>query len=304
MWFKNALVYRLHNWDVSPETLEDSLAGLSLQSLSGLELQNRGWVPSQSDPARYVYELNGQLLLSYASEKKLLPASVVNQVLKQRVLEMEERDGFKPGRKRTKELKEEVTDELLPRAFAVRSKTLIWVNPKHKLLVIDSSSLTKADDVVALLVRTIPGLSLSLVRTKLSPTVAMTSWLTKDDAPAAFTIDRDCELKGRTEEASTVRYVKHALDAQEIKAHIEAGKEATKLAMTWSDKISFVLTEAMQIKRLAPLDILKENSQPDGQDDAFDADFALMTTELSALFEALFEALGGQLHAGDDAMAA
>ncbi|MDX1670464.1 MAG: recombination-associated protein RdgC, partial [Limnobacter sp.] len=269
-----------------------------------LELQNRGWAPSHSDTSKYLHELNGQLLLTYASEKKLLPASVVNQVVKQRVLEMEERDGFKPGRKRTKELKEEITDELLPRAFAVRSKTLIWVNPKAKWLVIDSSSMTKADDVVALLIRTIPGLSLSLVRTKLSPTVAMTSWLTEGDAPASFTIDRDCELKGRNEEASTVRYVKHALDAEEIKAHIQAGKEATKLAMTWADKISFVLTEAMQIKRLSPLDILKENNQHDMQEDAFDADFALMTTEMNALLPALIDALGGELQAGQDEKAA
>lgn len=295
MWFKNLLVYRLNNWNVTTEQLEDQVASLSLQPLSGLELQTKGWVSPKSENDPYVHELSGHLLLCYASEKKLLPSSVVNQVAKQRALEMEERDGFKPGRKRLKELKEEITDELLPRAFAIRSKTWVWIDPANKTLVIDAASLSKADDIVSLLVRTIPGLSFSLVRTKLSPAVAMTTWLSEDACPPLFTIDRDCELKGRSEEASTVRYVKHALDPEEIKSHIQAGKEVTKLAMTWADKISFVLHETMQIKRISPLDVIKEQAEFNGEDDTFDADFGLMAAELRHLIPALLEALGGEM---------
>lgn len=295
MWFKNLLIYRLNHWDMTTEKLEEQLESLSLQPLSGLELQTKGWVSPKSDNEPLVHELSGQLLLGYASEKKLLPSSVVNQVAKQRAQEMEERDGFKPGRKRLKELKEEITDELLPRAFAIRSKTLIWIDPRNKTLVIDAASLTKADDIVSLLVRTVPGLSLSLVRTKLSPSVAMTTWLAEDACPPMFTVDRDCELKGRSEEASTVRYVKHALDPDEIKSHIQAGKEVTKLAMTWADKISFVLHETMQIKRISPLDVIKEQAEFNGEDDTFDADFGLMTAELRHLIPALLEALGGEM---------
>ena len=92
-----------------------------------------------------------------------------------------------------------------------------------------------------------------------------------------------------------MRYVKHALDPEEIKSHIQAGKEVTKLAMTWADKISFVLHETMQIKRISPLDVIKEQAEFNGEDDTFDADFGLMAAELRHLIPALLEALGGEM---------
>lgn len=295
MWFKNLLVYRLHNWPTTTEKLEEQLASLSLQPIAGLELNTKGWVSPKADNGSCLHELAGHLLLCFASEKKLLPSSVINQVVKQRAQEIQERDGFKPGRKRLKELKEEITDELLPRAFSVQTKTLIWIDPSNRTLVMDAASLSKADDIVALLVRTIPGLSLSLVRTRLSPAVAMTTWLEEDACPPSFTVDRDCELKGRSEEASAVRYVKHALDSDEIRAHIKAGKEVTRLAMTWADKISFVLHETMQIKRISPLDVVKEQAGFNDNEDTFDADFGLMTAELSRLIPSILESLGGEM---------
>lgn len=296
MWFKNCLIYRLSQWDETPDSLQDKLSAFSLQPLSGLEMQTRGWVPPKPDSEPLVHMLGHHILLGFGSEKKLLPSSVVNQFAKQRALEMEERDGFKPGRKRMREIKDEITDELLPRAFAIRSQTRIWIDPTAGLLVVDAASPSKADDAVGLLIKTVPGMKLALLKTKIAPTVAMTAWLAEQDNPPQFTIDRDCELKSRGEEASAVRYVKHALESDEIAAHIKSGKDVTKLALTWADKLSFVLHENLQIKRLAPLDILKENADFAADDDLFNADFGLMTAELSRLIDALVEALGGELN--------
>lgn len=295
MWFKNLFIYRLTNWQETSESLEDKLAQFSLQPLSGLEMQSRGWVSVKDDTGPYVHALESQLLIAFGSEKKLLPTTVVNQFARQRAQEIEERDGFKPGRKRMKEIKEEITDELLPRAFALRSKLYAWIDPKAGWLVIDAASATRADDLASLLIRSVPGIGLALVKTKLAPTVAMTTWLAEDDNPPGFTIDRDCELKGRGEDASTVRYVKHALEPGDIQAHIKAGKDVTKLALTWSDRISFVLQENLQIKRIAPLDIIKEQADTFGDDDTFNADFGLMTAELQRLIPAIVDALGGEL---------
>ena len=86
----------------------------------------------------------------------------------------------------------------------------------------------------------------------------MTGWVADGDAPGGFSIDQDMEL--RSAENAVVRYSKHALDGEEIPQHIAAGKVVTRLGMTWGDKISFVLDEKMQLKRLAFLDILKEEA--------------------------------------------
>jgi recombination associated protein RdgC len=124
----------------------------------------------------------------------------------------------------------------------------------------------------------------------------MTSWLADDAAPAGFTVDQEIELQASAESKATVRYVRHPLDAEELRRHIAAGKRCTRLAMTWNDRVSFVLTDALAIKRVAPLDVVKE--QIDGtmsdEDERFDADFALMAGELSAMLGDLTEALGGE----------
>src|SRR3546814_19571939 len=67
--------------------------------------------------------------------------------------------------------------------------------------------------------------------------------------------------------------------------------------MTWSDRISFVLTEALTIKRVTPLDVIKDESDTTAQneDERFDADMMLMTGELSKMLTDLVAALGGEV---------
>jgi recombination associated protein RdgC len=140
-----------------------------------------------------------------------------------------------------------------------------------------------------------------MLHTQLSPSSAMADWLAGGDAPAGFTIDRDCELKAVGEEKAAVRYVRHALDGDEIggeiKAHLASGKLPTRLALTWDDRISFILTEKSEIKRLAFLDLLKEAAEKTAEhaDEQFDADFALMTGEFARFLPQIVEALGGEV---------
>lgn len=296
MWFKNLLVYRLNQWHETPASLAEKLSLKALQPCAGLEMQSRGWVPPKGEGEPVVHTMGPQLMISLGVEKKLLPTTVINQFAKARAAEIEEQQGYKPGRKQMKEIKEAITDELLPRAFAITRKTYVWIDPVDKFLVIDAASVGKADEVVEMLHKTLDGVSLSFIKTQMSPSAAMTAWLAGSDTPPNFTIDQDCELRGRGDAAATVRYVRHSLEDEEIRKHIKSGKEATKLGLTWNGKISFVLHENLQLKRMAPLDILKEQSQVDAQEDSFDTDFALMTGELKKLLPAVFDMLGGEVN--------
>jgi recombination associated protein RdgC len=195
-----------------------------------------------------------------------------------------------------REIRERVADELLPRAFTRRRTTYAWIDPVGGWFIVDAANPAKADELLETLHKSVDDLSLVLVKTRLSPASAMTGWLAADEAPASFTIDRDCELRAPGEEKATVRYVRHLLESGEIRRHVEAGKQATRLALTWNDRISFVLHESFQVKRLAFLDILKEQSEQNAEtvDEQFDADFAIMAGELSRLLPDLVNALGGE----------
>ncbi len=295
MWFKNLTLYRVTKWEETPASLVEKLAKRALQSCSGLDMQRVGWVSPKAEDEPLVHQLGSQLLVSLGIEKKLLPATVINQFTKVRAAEIEEQQGYKPGRKEMKEIKEAMVDELLPRAFAIRSKVNAWIDPVDGWMVIDAANLAKADEVVTQLVKTLEGFSVSLIKTKLSPSAAMTTWLGANEAPASFTVDQDCELREKGESGSTVRYVKHALELDEISKHLKAGKEVTKMAMTWNDKISFVMHENLQLKRIVPLDLIKDQADVNSEDDSFDTDFAIMTGELKKLIPSVVDALGGEV---------
>lgn len=294
MFFKNLLVYRLTQWNISPADLEKKLAQRVLQPCSGLQMMSSGWVAPKADNAPLVHVQGGQLMISLGVEKKLLPSTVINQFAKAKATEFEEQQGYKPGSKQMKEIKEAVTDELLPRAFVITRKTYAWIDTEGRFLVVDASGLTKADELLEMLIKTVDGIAMEPIKTNTSTVVAMTSWLGGEELPSVFTVDRDCELRATGYKKATVRYVRHTLEAEEITKHIDAGKEVTKLAMTWNYKFSFVLHENMQIKRLTPLDIVKEQAESADAEEVFDTDFAIMTGELRKLLSDVLDILEGE----------
>ena len=295
MWFKNLSVYRLPaNLDLDLVRLEERLARNALQPCGNMDRESQGWVSPRGDD-RLLHVLNRQVLIALGVEQKLLPGSIVSQFADERAAEIEEQQGYKLGRKQMRELKQQITDELLPRAFVRRRITRAWIDPVNGWLVVDAATPLKAEELLERLNKTLDDLPVRTLHTELSPGAAMTEWLLAGEAPAGFTIDRDLELCASDDGKATVRYVRHALEGEEIQQHISAGKTATRLALTWNDRISFVLGEQLQLKRLAFLDILKENSeQADNADEQFDLDFALMAGEAAKLLADLVDALGGE----------
>ncbi|MDP3844004.1 MAG: recombination-associated protein RdgC [Oxalobacteraceae bacterium] len=296
MWFKNLQLYRLSlPVNLTAESLNQALANLAFSPSTSMDLQNQGWA-SPRDNDLLVHTVNGQMLIMLGTEKKLLPASVINQVCKAKATELEEQQGFKPGRKQMRELKEQVTDELLPRAFSIRRNTWAWIDPVNGWLVVDGASPARADELLKPLLKVVNNVQLYSLRVVQSPVAAMTSWLAADEAPAGFSIDQDTELRSAGDDKAAVRYVSHTIDPDDVRRHIAAGKQCTRLALTWADRISFVLTESLAIKRVTALDVIKENSDSKMQNDEerFDSDFVLMAGELNRMLGDLVTALGGE----------
>lgn len=295
MWFKNLQLYRLPApWKIELAPLIEQLGCGRFQPCGSQDPLSRGWVPPRG--GELVHSVGGQWLLMLCVEQRLLPSSVVNDEVRERAEKIAIEQGYPPGRKALRDLKDRVTEELLPRAFTRRGKTPVWIDPVNGWLGVDASSLTRAEEPLEHLRQCLDNFPLALVQTQMSPSAAMADWLAGGDAPAGFTVDRDCELKSVDEEKAAVRYVRHPLEGDEIKAHLVAGKLPTRLAMTWDDRISFVLTEKGEIKRLAFLDVVKENAEQGAEnaEEIFDAEFALMSGEFARFIPALLEALGGE----------
>ena len=301
MWFKNLIIYRLPApWLIGLDALRSSLSAGEFFSCPSYQPLSLGWEPPREN-GELIYANNRQWLLSLAVEQRLLPAAVINEATQRRAKQIADQHGFAPGRKQTKEIKERVTEELMPRAFTTKRKTFVWIDPHNGWLVVDAGSPAKAEEVIEHLRRSLDHFPLKPLHTQRSPQSAMADWLAAGEAPAGFTVDRDCELKSVADEKAAVRYVRHPLEGdgigEQIQSHLAAGKLPTRIAMTWDSRISFVLTERMEIKRVAFLDIVKEEAEKSAEyaDEQFDADFALMAGELQRFIPHLIDALGGEM---------
>lgn len=291
--FKNLQMYRLNGFKMTADELSAALKSNEFTPASSVELMRQGWDSPRSHDS-LVHAVNGQYLLKLKTEKRLLPSSVINQVAKERAAELEEAQGFAPGKKAMKEIKERVADDLLPQAFRVDTSILAWIDPINGWLMIDTASPSKADEVVKHLLKSIDRLPLESLRVMRSPVAAMTEWLQTDEAPTCFTIDQDATLRATGESKAQVQYKRHTLDVDDVGKHIAAGKQCTRLAMTWSDKISFQLDESLTIKTIKMLDVIKETeSSAKNDDERFDSDMALFTGELAKMAADLVDALGG-----------
>lgn len=297
MYFKNLHPYRLSTeWPVTAEGLHEQLATKPFRPCGSQDFESRGWVAPCQDGA-LVHEAGLDWLICLQSEAKILPPAVINKEADKRAAEIEEQQGFKLGRKAMKELREQITAELLPRAFTRIRMTPAWINIAAGWLVVNASSQKRAEDVLELLRHTLDTFPLALLRTERSPMSAMADWLA-GGAPDGFTLDQDFALQSISEDRARATFKGHDLEAAHVAEHLEAGRLPIKLAMTYDDRLSFVLTERGELKRIEFLDVVRDQAKADDHDDAqalFDAEFTLMTGELLRLLPALVDAMGGEL---------
>jgi recombination associated protein RdgC len=305
MWFKNLVVYRLpKDWSLSAAELENQLARRQLRECGSLEMFNRGWMPpagSTAEDQRLVQTVHQQHLISLGTNQKLLPGSIIKQESQERARALEKEQGHPVGRRQLREIRDRVTTELRARALTRRKSMRAWIDPENGWFVVDSASIPRAEELVETLRDTLGSFAVVPLETERSPQTAMGGWLALGDAPGRFVIDQELELQAVDKTKATVRYVRHPLEAKEIKAHLSAGKYVTRLGLTWNDRISFVLTDKLQIKRADYLEMAEERESGEesgavelSAEEKFATDFLLMSGELAQLLKEIFEALGGE----------
>ena len=292
--FKNLLIYRIaQGWEPELGAATQALQAQHFSPCSATQEQSSGWLPPRGqEHAPMIESIGGHWIMRHVTESKILPASVVDAQVEQKAAAIEAQTGRRPGKKERRDLKDEARLSLLPLAFTKTHGHWVWIDPRQQLLVIDAASPQRADAILTALVEQWPGFVPRMLQTQEAPASAMAAWLQEQAAPGAFSLGDECELKATDETRATVRYARHALEIEEIQGHLQAGKRPTRLSLGWGDRCQFVLTDTLQIKKLALSDAVSEGR--DSSDDRFDADVALTTGELSQLIPQLLEALGGE----------
>lgn len=300
MWFRNLLVYRLtQDIDLSAEHVETALAGKPARPCTSQELATYGFTaPLGKGPDAPLLHASGDfMLLAARKEERILPSTVVRDALKEKTDEIEAAQARKVYKKERDQLKDEIIQTLLPRAFVRKARTFAAIAPKQGLIIVDASSPKRAEDLLSTLREAIGSLPIRPVSVQVAPSATLTEWVKQQQTEGRFFILDECELRDTHEDGGVVRCKRQDLTSEEIQLHLSAGKQVTQLALAWQDKLSFVLDDKLTIKRLRFEDILQEQAAQDGGDDALaqeDASFTLMMLTLVEFLPELFAALGGE----------
>ncbi|MDX1799457.1 MAG: recombination-associated protein RdgC [Marinobacter sp.] len=300
MWFRNARVFRFTKpFDITAEALEAQLQDSAFKPCGPQDTMRQGWVPPLGKHGeQLVHSANGYHLIALRKEEKLLPGSVVNELVADKVDALETEQHRKIRKKEKDEIKEQVLLEMLPQAFSKNRRCYAYLAPAEGVLVVDASSAKQAEDLASTLRKSLGSLPVRPPAVEQAPSFTFTGWLNETiDLPATLTLGTECELKDTSEDGGIVRCKGLDLQGDEIRNHLEAGMMVTKLSVTWDDNLSFVLDEELGIKRLKFGDTLQDKLDDVDADDAaarFDAAFSLMTLELSRLIPGLLDALGGE----------
>lgn len=300
MWFRNLLVYRLtQDLSVDAEALETALATKPARPCASQELTTYGFIApfGKGEDAPLVHVSGDFMLIAARKEDRILPGSVVRDALKEKVEEIEAEQMRKVYKKERDQIKDEIIQAFLPRAFIRRSSTFAAIAPKQGLILVNSASPKRAEDLLSTLREVIGTLPVRPLTVKVAPTATLTDWVKTQTAAPGFHVLDECELRDTNEDGGIVRCKRQDLTSDEIQLHLSAGKFVTQLALAWEDKLSFVLDDKTVIKRLRFEDLLTDQAEQDGGDEALgqlDASFTLMMLTLNEFLPQLFEALGGE----------
>ncbi|EPL8679514.1 recombination-associated protein RdgC [Klebsiella michiganensis] len=293
--FKNVFTYRLSR-DIAFNT-EDVISGLNnhlFTPCGSQDMAKAGWTETFGD--KLVYDANGFLLMTMRREEKILPSTVIKDELAEKIAVLEAEQGRRLKKTEKDSLKDEVLHSLLPRAFTRAKNTRLLIDLKKSLVYVDASCATKAENILALLRKSLGSLPVIPLTAKNPIELTLTDWLTRG-FPKGYTPGDTAVLKAMLEDGGAIRCQKQDLETDEVRNHIDAGKVATSIALDWQNRASFRLDDDLSIKRLTFSDELNDqNDDIDREDHAlrFDADFLLFTSELSCLITDLVEAIGGE----------
>lgn len=298
MWFKNIQAYRFTKpCELTAQTLNELLAEHSFEPCSSQDLTRSGWVPPLGrHGSELVHSVNGYMMVCLKRQEKILPAAVIREALEEKILHIEQTEARKLSRKERLTLKDEITFSMLPKAFVRSNLHYAYISLRDNMLLIDTSSAQRAEDLLHEL-RTVAGsLSLIPLTPKNVPIEIMTQWVNSGNPSHNFVLGEECELRDNADIHSIIRCKNQDLGTTEILNHLKSGMHVSKLALCWQERINFIIDEKLNIKRVKFTDIVHEKaSEIEAEDVAqqFDIEFSIMTLELSEFLKALIPAFGG-----------
>lgn len=290
MWFKNISIYRLTKpIEDQQDKLQALLEAHSFNPCNAQQRDSFGWVaPLPTSPELLVFAQQHYQLLSLKHQQRVLPAAVINEKLAEKVQKIQSDEARKISRKERTQLKDDIVFELTPQAFT-KSKTLQgYIDHKEQLLIINSAAASQCETFINTLRDALGSLSVIPLSGNNTPISTMTHWLSGKAQTSSFILGGECELRDLSDNGM-IKCKNQNLFDDDIQAHLNAGLQVTQLAVTWQDNIECLIDDKLAIRRIKFTESFTTDNDTSGETEAFDQDFALMTSTFKALISDIIE---------------
>ena len=294
MWYKNAIIYLLPDgWQLEAGFAE-KLEQAAFTPCMGLDWFSEGFVPPTPFSSDFVFTAQNSNRVCLKHEEKVLPSATVRDLVNGKVAEIQEAEARNVWYEEKQQLKEQITDDLLPRALTQSRRTEAIFDTERGFLLVNEASDKRAEQMLIKLREALGGLKVAMPHTRESPASLMTEWLLQGHAEGGFELGYNVLLQGVGDVVPKVKISKKDLTTAEVIKHAQNGMQVVELELEWREQISFTLTQNFALKRIQFLDVLQEEAEQ-GDDTAslmFSSQI-IMTTALGGMLDELANLLGG-----------
>ena len=222
------------------------------------------------------------------TQEKIVPSSVVKDQLQEKIDEIEGRDNRKLRKKEKETLKEEIYQDLLPRAFTKSNTLYAYIDSKNKWLVVNTASTRKAEEFTIFLRKVLGSLKIKLPEISAIPTL-LTNWVLENNYPEDYVVEDNCVLRD-DDSAGVIRCHKQNLISEDIVGLLDSGREIVQLSLSWKDQIAFSISDEFVVKSIKYLEVIQDQAKDahtETGSEQFDADFTIMVGVLGDLIISL-----------------
>ncbi len=297
MWFRALRPYRLPSrLGINAEELERRLQTRIFSACTPAQASSMGWVPALDDSASALVHAAGPYwMVCLKREEKLLPATVVREQANERCVQIAKAQGRKVSRRERMAVADEVTQDLLPRAFSRSTTIRAVIADAAGWIWIDNASAGRSEEVLNHLREALGNLPAVLPDTQKAPAHVMTQWLLHGAVPDEIELADEADFVDQREDGSSVKVRGVPLDSEEVLAHLSTGHQVSRLALEWGNRVAAVVDKDLTLRRLKFSDAIREANDELVEDPLAraDADFLIMCEILSGLQSSLLSAFGG-----------
>lgn len=294
MWYKNAIIYLLPDgWQLEAGFAE-KLEQAAFTPCMGLDWFSEGFAPPTPFSSDFVFTAQNSNRVCLKHEEKVLPSATVRDLVNGKVAEIKEAEARNVWYGEKQQLKEQIVDDLLPRALTQSRRTEAIFDTERGYLLVNEASDKRAEQMLIKLREALGGLEVEMPYTRESPSSLMTEWLLQGHAEGDFELGYNVLLQGVGDVVPKVKISKKDLTHPEVIQHAKNGMKVVELELEWREQISFTLTQNFALKRIRFLDVLQEEAEQ-GDDTAslmFSSQI-IMVEALGEMINELVNLLGG-----------